>query len=228
MLAHGYGWRAYNKRMTTTSNLSTIAEGIRANFITKTAARDAAVTISRELIRYCSMAIRASHRDEWDEAERLVNEAVRVAGDLAARVQPYPELYFTGYTQDAMKELAEAKITLALAQGQPFPAPEDIGVEYAAYLNGLAEAAGELRRRSLDKIRSGHSQESERLLAAMDDIYDVLVTMDFPDAITGGLRRNTDMVRGVLERTRGDITVSYREADLKAAMEGLREQLKGK
>jgi translin len=212
--------------MTTSSNLSTISEQIRAAFIAKTAARDAAVTISRELIRYCSMAIRASHRDEWAEAERLVGEAERVARELTAQVQPYPELYFTGYTQDAMKELAEAKITLAIAQGQPFPAPDAIHVEYAAYLNGLAEAAGELRRRALDKIRSGHSQESERLLEAMDDIYDVLVTMDFPDAVTGGLRRNTDMVRGVLERTRGDITVSYREAELKNAMETLSAQLK--
>ncbi|MCL5998998.1 MAG: haloacid dehalogenase [Chloroflexi bacterium] len=207
--------------------LTAISEHIRTNFVAKTAARDAAVTISRELIRYCSMAIRASHRDEWAEAERLVGEAVRVAGELATQVKPYPELYFTGYTQDAMKELAEAKITLAIAQGKPFPAPEEMGVEYAAYLNGLAEAAGELRRRALDKIRGGHNQESERLLVAMDDIYDVLVTMDFPDAITGGLRRNTDMVRGVLERTRGDITVSYREAELKAAMNELREQLKG-
>ncbi len=211
--------------MSTQSNLSAISERIRADFVAKTAARDAAVTVSRELIRYCSMAIRASHRDEWDEAERLVSEAVRVSQELISHVKPYPELYYTGYTQDAMKELCEAKITLAIAQGKPFPTPDEIGAEYAAYLNGLAEAAGELRRRSLDKIRRGHNNESERLLSAMDDIYDVLVTMDFPDAITSGLRRNTDMVRGVLERTRGDITVSYREAELKTAMDDLRSQL---
>ena len=211
--------------MSTQSNLSAISERIRADFVAKTAARDAAVTVSRELIRYCSMAIRASHRDEWDEAERLVSEAVRVSQELISHVKPYPELYYTGYTQDAMKELCEAKITLAIAQGKPFPTPDEIGAEYAAYLNGLAEAAGELRRRSLDKIRRGHNNESERLLSAMDDIYDVLVTMDFPDAITSGLRRNTDMVRGVLERTRGDITVSYREAELKTAMDDLRQRL---
>lgn len=211
--------------MSTQSNLSAISEQIRADFVAKTAARDAAVTVSRELIRYCSMAIRASHRDEWEEAERLAGEAVRVSQELISHVKPYPELYYTGYTQDAMKELCEAKITLAIAQGKAFPTPEEIGAEYAAYLNGLAEAAGELRRRALDKIRRGHNNESERLLAAMDDIYDVLVTMDFPDAITSGLRRNTDMVRGVLERTRGDITVSYREAELKTAMDELRAQL---
>jgi translin len=207
------------------ANLPEISERIRASFVAKNAARDKAVNLSRELIRFCSLTIRASHRDDWEEAGRLLIEARRVAGDLSAAVSPYPELVFTGYTQDAMKELAEAHVTLAVAQNQPVPSPEDIGVEYPAYLNGLAEAAGELRRRSLDKMRAGHNDESERLLAAMDDIYDLLVTMDFPDAITGGLRRNTDMVRGVLERTRGDLTISFRESELKAAMDALRAKL---
>jgi translin len=206
-------------------NLDEFAEQIRASFVAKNGARDRAVNLSRELIRYCSLTIRAAHRDEWEEAERLLGEARRAANDLIGIAQPYPDLYHSGYTQDAMKELVEAHITLAIVHDRPVPSPEEIGVEYAAYLNGLAEAAGELRRRALDKIRGGHSEESERMLAAMDDIYDVLVTMDFPDAITGGLRRNTDMVRGVLERTRGDLTISSREAELKAAIETLRTQL---
>ena len=209
-----------------TSQLQTIAEQIRTSFIAKNTARDRAVAISRELIRFCSLTIRASHRDEWGEAERLLGEARRVADELSAGTRPYPDLYFTGYTQDAMKELAEAHITLAIARNQPIPTPEAISVEYAAYLNGLAEAAGELRRRTLDKMRGGHNDESEKLLAAMDDIYDVLVTMDFPDAITGGLRRNTDMVRGVLERTRGDLTTSYLEGELKKSVDTLSARLK--
>lgn len=215
----------YNPYMST-RQLEVIAETIRASFVAKNTARDRAVAISRELIRYCSLTIRASHRDEWVEAERLLGEARRVAGELNACTQPYPDLYFTGYTQDAMKELAEANITLAVARDLPIPTPEQINVEYASYLNGLAEAAGELRRRTLDKMRRGHNDECEKLLAAMDDIYDILVTMDFPDAITGGLRRNTDMVRGVLERTRGDLTTSYLESELKKSVDQLREKLR--
>lgn len=211
--------------MSETSSLIEIADRIRETFKRKNAARDAAVNISRELIRACSLAIRASHRDEWAEAERLLAEATRAGEELTGHVSPFPDLYFTGYTQDAFKELAEARITLAISRGQPFPGPEEIGVEYAAYLNGLAEAAGELRRRTLDKMRAGHSAECERLLAAMDDVYDVLVGMDFPDAITGGLRRNTDMARGVLERTRGELTTSFREAELKRAIDDLTARL---
>jgi translin len=208
-----------------TTVLDKIGEKIRENFVAKNAARDKAVNLSRELIRFCSLTIRASHRDEWSEAQKLLGEAKRVADDMIAAVKPYPDLFFSGYTQDAMKEFAEAYITLAVAQDRAMPSPDEIGVEYAAYLNGLAEAAGELRRRALDKIRGGHNDESERLLAAMDDIYDVLVTMDFPDAITGGLRRNTDMVRGVLERTRADITISFRDAELKKVMDELGRKL---
>jgi translin len=208
-----------------TTVLEKIGEQIRENFVVKNAARDKAVNLSRELIRYCSLTIRASHRDEWSEAQKLLGEAKRIADDMIAAVRPYPDLFFSGYTQDGLKEFAEAHITLAVAQDKPMPTPDEIGVEYAAYLNGLAEAAGELRRRALDKIRGGHNDESERLLAAMDDIYDVLVTMDFPDAITGGLRRNTDMVRGVLERTRADITISFRDAELKKVMDELGRKL---
>lgn len=196
------------------STLDAIAEGIRANLIGKNMARDKAVNTSRELIRACSMCIRAAHRDDWREAERLLGEARRIANDIVTAVKPYPDLYHSGYTQDALKELIEASIVLAIAQNKPVPAPNDLGVEDATYLNGLAEAASELRRRVMDKLRAGHNDECERLLAAMDAIYDILVTMDFPDAITGGLRRNTDLVRGVLERTRSDVTISFKNAIL--------------
>jgi translin len=137
----------------------------------------------------------------------------------------YPDLFFAGYTQDSLKEYAEASTTYALVQNEPLPTPEELGVEHATYLQGLAEAAGELRRRCLDILRHGHSDEAERLLNHMDDIYAVLVTMDYPDAITGGLRRLTDLVRGVTERTRGDMTISLRQEQLEASLKRLEDKL---
>ncbi len=199
-------------------NLDAIAERIRDNFTLKNAARDAALERSRTLIRHCANAIRAVHRDERELARQHLAEAREIADAVRADLAPYPDLYQAGYTQDALKEYAEANIVYALVGGEALPAPEDIGVEYAAYLNGLGEAAGELRRRCLDIIRHAHTDEAERLLAAMDDIYSLLVTVDYPDAITGGLRRTTDMVRGVTERTRGDITTSLRQYQLQEAL----------
>jgi len=208
-------------------NLDSIAEKIRAEFTTKNAARDLTLARSRELIRFCSLAIRATHREEFAEAEKLLATARAAADEMKSGVAPYPDLYYTGYTQDALKELAEAYITFAVVNDRRLPAPEELGVDAAAYLNGLCEAASELRRRTLDIIRHGRTAEGERLLAAMDDVYGVLVTMDFPDAITGGLRRSTDALRAVLERTRGDLTNSLQQEKLLRELEAFERRIGG-
>jgi translin len=206
--------------------LDTIGEKIRKNFEAKNAARDSALGASRELIRHCSLSIRATHRAEYAEASQLLGRAREIATQMKASVAAYPDLYFTGYVQDALKELAEAHIVHALITNAPLPDPDALGVDYAAYLNGLGEAAGELRRYSLDIIRHDNSEKVERVLEAMDDIYSLLVTVDFPDAITGGLRRTTDMVRGVLERTRGDLTVAARQEKLEKTLHEFEEKFK--
>ncbi|HOG46774.1 MAG TPA: haloacid dehalogenase [Anaerolineae bacterium] len=199
-------------------NLESIVDRIRISLDAKNAARDAALARSRELIRFCANAIRAAHRNEFAEAAELLTSAKTLAATMVEDLAGYPDLYHAGYTQDALKEYAEANITIALVQGQALPEPEPLGVEYPAYLNGMGEAAGELRRYALDALRSGNIATAETMLAAMDDIYDTLVTIDFPDALTGGLRRTTDMVRGVLERTRGDLTVAARQQRLEEAL----------
>ena len=191
-----------------TSDLNTIADGIRADFTEKNEARDKAIALSRELIRYCSQTIRAIHRREWDQADEQMAQVDDKAAELRAIVLPYPELYHTGYTQDGFKEVVEAHATYAIIKQVDLPTPRALQVESATYLKGLAEAATELRRFILDILRrtDGDLDEAERLLTWMDDVYDQLVTFDFPDALTYGLRRQTDIVRGVLERTRGDMT----------------------
>lgn len=206
-------------------HLDQITDLIRSNFEEVNDARDQAYEQSRRLISTCAKSIRATHREDWQQAERLMDEAQTAAQALVEGVQNYPSLYHAGYTQDALKEYVEARLTYALVRDLPIPTPEALGAEGNTWLNGLAEAATELRRRILDIIRHGHSDEVERLLGVMDDIYSILVTFDFNDSITGGLRRRTDTVRAVLERTRGDVTTSLRQAELEQALEALEAKI---
>jgi translin len=208
-------------------NLETITERIRQTFDARTQARDQALAQARLLTRHAANTIRAIHRDEEDLAQVHLDQARSLALALRTDLAIYPDLYYAGYTQDALKEYAEASITRVLVANLTLPSPEDLGLEYATYLNGLAETVGELRRRCLDLLRHGYSDETERLLTCMDDIYSVLVTLDYPDAITNGLRRQTDLVRGILERTRGDLTISLREQHLEQALASLAGRLDG-
>lgn len=205
---------------TSTDILITITDPIRERFIAANAARDDAISRSRELIRHCAECIRAIHRREWEIAQGKLTIIQEAAAEIKTVVAGYPELYHTGYTQDALKEVVEAFATYAIIRDEPLPTLESLQVEPATYLLGLSEAATELRRFILDIMRRDerHSDEAERLLDWMDAIYDQLVTFDFPDALTHGLRRQTDVVRGVLERTRGDLTHSLRQQRLQDAL----------
>ncbi len=205
--------------------LEQIAEKIRVDFDAQTAARDGALAQTRLLTRHCAQAIRAIHRDEKDKAREDLDAARKLADELRQGLKDFPDLYFAGYTQDALKEYAEANLVNALVQGGELPSPEELQVESSTYLQGLAEAAGELRRRCLDILRHGHSEEAERLLGEMDDIYAVLVTMDYPDAVTRGLRRLTDICRSLVEKTRGDMTISLRQKGLEASLRRLEDRL---
>lgn len=206
-------------------DLEPIGERIRANFEAKYSARESALRLSREIIQSSALAIRAIHRSEFPEAEGRIQRARAALDQAKAALAGHPDILFAGFVHDAAKEYAEASLTYAIVQGQPVPPPEALGVEYAAYLNALGETVGELRRRLLDRLRHGEVAPCERLLDAMDDVYSLLVTMDYPDAMTGGLRRTTDVTRGILEKTRGDFTAASRQRDLEVTLEEFRRQL---
>lgn len=194
--------------MADTSNLDQILERITGHLAAKNKAREAGLTASRAIIRLSANSIRAIHRADRAEAERLLDEARAIRDEAVRALEGHADIYHAGFVHDALKEYAEARTTLALLTGEKLPDPDELGVEYPAYLNGIAEAVGELRRAVLDRLRHGRYEECEVLLEAMDDIYAALVTVDFPDAMTGGLRRTTDQTRGILERTRGDLTIA--------------------
>lgn len=208
------------------ANLDQICEEIRVDFENKTALRDEALRNARQCIKHASLAIRAVHRNEEPEAREELRLCRELSDNLRETLKTsHPELYFAGYTQDALKEYCEAELTVAMILGESLPTPEMLNAENPAYLNGLAETLGELRRRCLDLLRPGYNSEVERLLKLMDEVFTQLVTMDYPDAITEGLRRRTDLARGIIERTRADITVAFREDQLAKKLDRLSQQL---
>jgi translin len=198
--------------------LDGIQEYCRERLDKKSAGREAALAGSRTTIRHCANAIRALHREEWDEAERLMSEAESTLRAAEGALEPFPEIFYAGFLMDAQKEYVEARSTYAIVRNRPVPTPQDLSVGEAPYLNGLGETVGELRRFILDKLRHAQLERCEELLDAMDDIYYVLISMDYPDAITGGLRRTTDVARGLIERTRGEFSIALVQENLEAAL----------
>ena len=199
--------------------LDTIMERVRADFASKNIAREQALPLCRDAIRFSANAIRAVHRDDFVTAADLAGKARTKLDEAKSSLAEHRDIYHAGFVHDSQKEYAEASITLALISGGELPTPDALDVELPAYLNGMGEAVGELRRHLLDTLRTGDVARCEEWLRAMDEMYSVLVTVDYPDAMTGGLRRTTDAVRGILEKTRGDLTLSVQQRRLEQRLE---------
>ena len=197
-----------------TDRLEPIADSIREKLSARDAARERVLPACRDSIRHCSNSIRAIHRQEMDTARDYLAKAGALLDDVHQALASETDLGRAGFVRDAEKEYTEGNVLLALVTGQEPPTPEELGIDPVSYLHGLGDTVGELRRYLLDCMRKGDLSRGEDFLSAMEDIYVILVTIDFPDALTGGLRRATDMVRGVLERTRSDLTLAIRQSEL--------------
>ena len=200
-------------------DLSEIADDLRARFDSKNSAREIGLTSSRSAIRACGNAIRALHRYETEKADELIQEANSHLAEARSALADHPDVLYAGFYHDAEKELVEASVTYALINGAGFPSLDDLGASPQAFAKGMAEAIGELRRHILDLMRRNELKRCEELLGSMDDMYYVLVSMDYPDGITFGLRRLTDVARSIIERTRGDYTTSSIQNSLRAALD---------
>lgn len=206
------------------ARLQFLAGEIRAVLDSKDTVREEALRQSRELIRLSATTVRSIHRHEFEYAQQGLAEAGGRATELLALREPHADIYYAGYVQDALKEYAEANLLYTLVQSLPLPSHTELKVEVPAYLNALCEAASECRRHILDLLRNQDIATAERLLAEMDDIYYMLVTFDYPDALTGGLRRSVDALRAVLERTRGDVTITAIQKELEQALRSPRAE----
>lgn len=208
-----------------TDGLDEIAGSAREHFTAKHGAREKALPLCRETVRLSANAIRCVHRRDFAAAEELIAKAAANLKQADVGLAEYRDIFHAGFVHDAQKEYVEAATTLALIAGRQLPSPDDLGVLAAAYMNGIAETIGELRRHLLDSLREGDVRHCEDTLGAMGDIYDVLVTMDFPEAVTSGLRRSTDAMRGILERTRGDFTMAAVQRELEEKLDEFGKRL---
>lgn len=209
------------------SDLDDLGAHARARLEAKHEARERALAESRRATRASANAIRATHRGDCGQAEELMSEAAAALEATRVACADQPEIRHAGFVTDAEKEYAEARATFALITGTTLPSPDDAGVDDASWLNGLAEAVGELRRHVLDLLRAEELDRCEQMLATMDDIYGLLVTVDLPEGVTGGLRRSTDAARGILERTRGDVANARGQAQLRQALDAHRRTVLG-
>lgn len=205
--------------------LQQACEQVSGDFQRTHEARELSLPLHRKSIHECSLAIRAVHRGEFVEAMQHIDKSSAILGQLKELLSPFPEVFYAGFVQDAQKEFAEASITYGIVTKGNFPSAQELAIDNAPYLNGMAEAVGELRRHVLDLIRQGRFDEGEKMLDMMDDIFYVLTGIDYPDAITRGLRRSTDLARSCLEKTRGDLAVNRTHYSLENEIKALRELL---
>ena len=209
---------------------SEIAEQLRQQVEARHHAREQGLQACRKATQLCARAIRSLHRHEFDACRELLTQAYREISHAREQLRPYPQIYHAGFLQDAEKELVEGETLYAIVLGDALPEPDELGVDVGAYLNGVAEAASECRRYVLDLLRAGELAHAETLLGVMDEIYDELVTFDYPDAVTSGLRRACDALRAVLERTRADLTLTIAQKELENTLasvyQALQEQQK--
>ena len=211
--------------MADAADLLTRTEVIRQRVAARHRAREHGIQDSREAIRDAANAIRAVHRGEWDRADQLIADGRGALQRAVDGLADEPDLLHAGFVHDAAKEVAEAVLTRAAVSGQRLPDPDEVGVDDTAWLHGLAETVGELRRACLDHVRGGRLAEGEALLDQMQEILSVLVTIDAPDGVTKGLRRSTDGARAITERTRGDLTTAVGQQALRDALDAHRDAM---
>ena len=200
-------------------DLDDLSRDLHRRFDSKVAAREQALPAARRSIRASANAIRAVHRGEFERAGQLLAASREALDEGVEGAADHPDVRFAGYLQDAEKEYAEANVTRALVGGDALPGPQDLGVEDAPYLNGIAEAIGEGRRHILDLLRGGEVERGQAMLGALEDLYGVLVTIDYPDAITLNLRRSTDVARSLIEKTRGDLAIAAMQQGIERALD---------
>jgi translin len=188
-------------------NLEKIIDKIEKSIDDKDRIREKALRHSREIIINCRKAIQLIHQGQTEKAKMHLRKASAKLASLYDITGNYPELFHAGYVENAAQEFVEAKCLLNIIQGKNLPDPDKLQTTYSSYLLGLCDVVGELRRKSLDSILVGSAEEANKYLKLMENIYDAIIKFDYPSSLVP-IKRKQDQVRGIIEKTRGELAVA--------------------
>ncbi|MFX1321058.1 MAG: hypothetical protein ACFFAQ_05365 [Promethearchaeota archaeon] len=180
--------------------------------------REEILKISRIIIRECSIAIKSIHRKEFDQYEIKMQLVKNNHEKLVSLVNKTPGIFYK-YLKTPEQEYAEAVSFYSIILKKKVPSPHEMKIDPLNFALGLADVVGELRRYALDNIRDSQVKDLNEILESMDDIYSNLFSLDYPSGLIQDLRQKTDRARLIIEKTRGDISISLQMNDLKRCIE---------
>jgi len=189
-----------------------VARAVRKRLDRKNDARESAIRISRQIVRECRSAISAMQSGR-DYVEHL-KSARKLSRELSRAASMFPDILYAGYVMDAQQEIAEAEILAAHIEKRPFPAPDEIGVSDEAFVLGLGDSIGELRRLLLNRLMENDMKGARKELDAMEEYFKVLMMFDYPDTLLA-CKRKQDVARALLEKSRSELVMASHMRDLK-------------
>ncbi len=208
-------------------NFDEIFADIDQNLGTIDTLREDVLQKTRSIVRMAAETIKAVHREEWDVAEKNITEMKSLLKGVREQVSKHETLLRRNYTEISEQEYAEAAILFSILHKGQLASPKDLEIPDLAWLLGLADVAGELRRHCLDAIRKGDMKTAEDALGLMEEIYRKLFSLDYPKGMTGSLREKTDTIRKLLQATRGEVSMATHMSRLNQNLEKILNQREG-
>ena len=189
------------------NNLEDIISKIQVYIDDKDSIRETSLKYARTVIIHCRKAIQLIHQHKMQQAEELIKKASATLAELYDVTKDHADLSKAGYVENAAQEFVEAQCFYNILHHEALPDPDAIQTTYTAYLMGLCDVVGELRRKALDMVLAGEQKDAQQYLVIMEDIYAAILRFDYPSSLIP-IKRKQDIARNLIEKTRGELAVA--------------------
>jgi len=197
---------------------------IQAELLSYDKAREKLQELTRNATRLCGWAIIQVHRGNIAQATKTLNDAKESLDELQGLLSAHSELPQLGQALVAFQEYAEARLVFQMKKNGKLASLREVGTSSTAYLLGMLDFVGEMRRMTLDELRCGNADKAQKLLSTMEKVYEDLMSLD-RTSILPNFRRKLDAARRILETTRGDVAIDLRRISLEKALRSVERKL---